>query len=434
MKKIIFSIVGMITAGLCHGQVVFINELHYDNAGGDTDELIEVAGPAGTDLDGWTVALYNGGNGQVYRTIELNGTIADMQAGYGVLAFAEPGIQNGPDGLALVDPNDAVIQFLSYEGVFTATDGPATGLNSSDIGVAESNATPLGHSLQLIGAGTTYSDFSWNEPAPGSAGSINPGQDFSVVGNPPQITCPIDIEVVTDIDLCQAMVEFDNATATDPEDGTLAVTQTMGPASGSLFPLGQTVIEFSATDSDDNTVFCQFTITVTDAQEPVLNCPADQTVFADLNGLYEVPDYWALGLVSGMDNCAAQLSQNTQNPPPGELIPAGVYDVDLMAEDDYGNSGHCSFKLTVHSKLSVSDPEQNRSVWFYPNPVKQTLTLLPIRGLLTIYDAIGQIVLQTYLPGLKAAKQIEVSYLPSGTYFAQLRTDKRQLVGRFVKE
>ncbi len=36
---------------------VFINEIHYDNTGTDAGESIEVAGPAGTDLTGWTIVL-----------------------------------------------------------------------------------------------------------------------------------------------------------------------------------------------------------------------------------------------------------------------------------------------------------------------------------------------------------------------------------------
>ena len=34
---------------------VFINELHYDNGGTDAGEAVEIAGPAGTDLTGWSV-------------------------------------------------------------------------------------------------------------------------------------------------------------------------------------------------------------------------------------------------------------------------------------------------------------------------------------------------------------------------------------------
>src|SRR5882672_8473565 len=54
---------------------VFINEFHYDNDGTDTGEAIEIAGPAGTDLAGWKLVLYNGANGAVYNTLALTGLI-----------------------------------------------------------------------------------------------------------------------------------------------------------------------------------------------------------------------------------------------------------------------------------------------------------------------------------------------------------------------
>jgi hypothetical protein len=50
---------------------------------------------------------------------------------------------------------------LSYEGSFTATNGPANGMTSTDIGIAEESNAVIGSSLQLIGAGFTYSDFTW---------------------------------------------------------------------------------------------------------------------------------------------------------------------------------------------------------------------------------------------------------------------------------
>ena len=60
---------------------VFINEIHYDNTGGDTGEAIEVAAPAGTDLNGCRLVLYNGANGLTYGTIALSGTIPAQQGG-----------------------------------------------------------------------------------------------------------------------------------------------------------------------------------------------------------------------------------------------------------------------------------------------------------------------------------------------------------------
>jgi uncharacterized protein len=145
------------------GTTVFVNELHYDNAGTDTGEFIEIAGPAGTDLGAWSLVLYNGANGSVYDTRSLSGVLPDQQGGYGTLDVDYPsnGIQNGaPDGIALVH-GDEVVQFLSYEGTLTAAEGPAEGRTSTDIGVGQGSSTPVGSSLELRGTGTTYDAFDW---------------------------------------------------------------------------------------------------------------------------------------------------------------------------------------------------------------------------------------------------------------------------------
>ena len=162
---------------------VFINELHYDNYGTDTGEAIEIAGPAGTDLNGWSIELYNGSSGRNYNTINLSGTIPDRDNGFGTIHYPITSIQNGsPDGLALVNNND-VVQFLSYEGSLTAISGTANGQTSTDIGVSESSTTVVGFSLQLTGMGTDSEDFTWNEPADDSFGSVNEGQSFSSNGS-----------------------------------------------------------------------------------------------------------------------------------------------------------------------------------------------------------------------------------------------------------
>ena len=161
---------------------VFINELHYDNTGTDANEGIEIAGPAGTDLTGWSIDLYNGNGGTVYNTQSLNGVIADQQNGFGTLSLTYPvnGIQNGsPDGIALINNNGTAVQFLSYEGAFTAVGGPANGLTSTDIGVRETGSEPLDQSLQLTGSGSVYEDFTWNTPATNTYNAINTGQTFT---------------------------------------------------------------------------------------------------------------------------------------------------------------------------------------------------------------------------------------------------------------
>lgn len=170
---------------------IFINELHYDNVGTDAGEAIEVAGPAGTDLTGWSVVLYNGNGNAPYNTLTLSGTIGDEGNGYGAISVDAPGIQNGsPDGIALVDSTGVAIQFLSYEGTMTAAGGPADGMTSVDIGVTEGSGTAVGDSLQLVGAGTDFSAFTWEADVSESFGCLNQGQ-IDIAGE-----CGVDPEPV----------------------------------------------------------------------------------------------------------------------------------------------------------------------------------------------------------------------------------------------
>lgn len=101
----------------------------------------------------------------------------------------------------------------------------------------------------------------------------------------PEIFCPSDIIVSNDLGNCSALVSFADATATDAEDGILTTMQTLGLVSGSEFPVGDSIIEFSATDTDANTVTCQFTITVEDTEVPIVVCNQDYEVELDADGL-----------------------------------------------------------------------------------------------------------------------------------------------------
>lgn len=160
---------------------VFINEFHYDNTGSDSNEFIELAGVAGTNLTDWQIQLYNGSNGEVYQTIKLPSyTLIDQHNGFGLFSIAFSGIQNGsPDGIALVDNANQLIQFISYEGVLVGQNGVAENILSEDVGVIETSSTKLNYSLQLTGNGSRYQDFNWYfEPLFNTAGTINMDQSF----------------------------------------------------------------------------------------------------------------------------------------------------------------------------------------------------------------------------------------------------------------
>lgn len=158
----------------------WINEIHYDNASTDQNEGVEIAGPAGLNLAGYSLVPYNGSGGTQYSVTGLSGTIVDQEDCIGTLWFPISGLQNGaPDGIALVDPMGTVLQFLSYEGAFTANDGPASGMTSTDIGVSETGVTEATASLQLAGIGADYAAFTWQSPATNTRGAVNNSQTFS---------------------------------------------------------------------------------------------------------------------------------------------------------------------------------------------------------------------------------------------------------------
>ncbi|KRA60098.1 hypothetical protein ASD79_07600 [Caulobacter sp. Root655] len=169
--------------------MIWINEFHYDNTGADLGEFVEVAGPAGTDLTGYTIVLYNGSGGAPYATLTLSGLIPDQSNGFGAVSIAYPaGIQNGaPDGLALISPTGTVIEFLSYEGGFVAVGGPANGLTSVDVGVIEPG-TAAGTAIARVGLGDAAADFTWAVASDDTPGAVNAGQTFEGAVIAPSIT------------------------------------------------------------------------------------------------------------------------------------------------------------------------------------------------------------------------------------------------------
>jgi len=181
--SLFFTLAALIAAPSALAQSAFLNEFHYDNDGGDTGEFVEIAVADGIlDVEDVVITLYNGSGGASYNTVSgADLTVGASQNGYTLYTYSFPsnGIQNGsPDGIALSTTEGDVLQFLSYEGSFTATNGPANGETSDDIGVSEAGDTPVGFSLQLTGTSATYDGFTWASPMAATLGAVNTGQTF----------------------------------------------------------------------------------------------------------------------------------------------------------------------------------------------------------------------------------------------------------------
>ncbi|MEM8509793.1 MAG: BspA family leucine-rich repeat surface protein [Bacteroidota bacterium] len=92
----------------------------------------------------------------------------------------------------------------------------------------------------------------------------------------PTISCPVNILVNNDPGECGAVVTFAAPTASDDRPG-FSLAQTSGLASGSLFPVGTTTNAYTVTDAAGNTSSCSFTVTVNDAEAPILDTSGDPT-------------------------------------------------------------------------------------------------------------------------------------------------------------
>ncbi|MBC8310929.1 MAG: hypothetical protein H8E72_01360 [Candidatus Marinimicrobia bacterium] len=176
MKRILLPLLLLLSS--LFSQDMWINEIHYDNYGTDEGEFIEIAvSTSFTNLSSVTVSLYNGNNSSTYGTVTLDAFTAggtDNGFTFYYYDFPSNGIQNGgSDGISL-DNGGELIQFLSYEGTLTGSEGVASGVESVDIGVSEPGE--IGESLQLQGVGTSYTSFSWIGPIVSTKGAVNTNQ------------------------------------------------------------------------------------------------------------------------------------------------------------------------------------------------------------------------------------------------------------------
>jgi 5'-nucleotidase len=258
---------------------VFISEIHYDNTGTDSGEFVEVTAAAGTDLSTYSIVLYNAGGtipGQSYDTDALSGTVTDQQDGWGtgVLSYPSNGVQNGaPDGVALVN-NGTLVEFLSYEGSFSATNGPANGIASTDIGVLEVGTEPTGLSLQRLENNT------WTGPAAHTSGTPN---GYDTGGEPPALAATAEPDAEAIVDEPMTPVVLDATGGTPPYTWTTASTlpagvtlSTAGELSGTPTETGTFPITATVTDDEDATDDVSFTLTVSE--------PAGLITIAEVQG------------------------------------------------------------------------------------------------------------------------------------------------------
>ena len=167
-----------------------------------------------------------------------------------------------------------------------------------------------------------------------------------------------------------AAVSF-TATADDIVDGAVAVVCV--PAADSIFPLGQTTVNCSATDAAGNPATGSFAVTVVDTTPPVVTVPADITLEAT----------GPAGAVATFVATATDLVNGgltpTCLPASGSTFALGTSPVNCTATDAAGNVGSATFNVKVQdttapvlqnvpAAVSVEATGQGGAVATYTDP------------------------------------------------------------------
>ncbi|MGB3343972.1 MAG: HYR domain-containing protein, partial [Aequorivita sp.] len=164
-----------------------------------------------------------------------------------------------------------------------------------------------------------------------------------------------------------------------------------------------------ASDASGNITSCTTQINVVDRLAPVISCPANQTQDPGVGNLYYiVPDYFATGEATAIDNCTAPVTITTQSPAAGTALSDGTYTVTLTAEDEYGNVSTCTFQLTVESLIGIEENNLEKGVTLYPNPASSVVNLVNKTNLsldkMVIYDINGKLINQIDLRSMQSEK------------------------------
>ena len=241
----------------------------------------------------------------------------------------------------------------SMSGVMTGS-SPATGINF--LGTLQFNLGVTTVTYVLTDAEGNSSSCSY---------TVTVGDNI-----PPTITCPENISQNVDPGVCFATVINPDPVITD--NGVIVlVTWTMSgattgasPATGinyvgtQSFNVGVTTITYYVEDGGGNSNTCSYTVTVTDNINPVVICPSDINQSSDAGVCYATitPANPATS-----DNCTVvQLTWNMSGATTGnspatgmnyvgiQQFNKGITTITYTVTDASGNTGTCSFTVTVN--------------------------------------------------------------------------------------
>lgn len=165
------------------------------------------------------------------------------------------------------------------------------------------------------------------------------------MADPPTLNLPGDILGVEATGPSGATVTFSVSASDDNPDPTVSCDH----SSGETFPIGDTTVNCTATDTATNeTTSDSFTVGVVDTTPPTVTVPSPITIEA--TGPSGAPVSFS---ASASDTVSGSLTPSC-SPSSGDTFPLGTTSVTCTATDGSGNQGSASFNVTVRDTTAPS--------------------------------------------------------------------------------
>ncbi|XP_071956815.1 hyalin-like [Antedon mediterranea] len=247
----------------------------------------------------------------------------------------EPPVLTCPDVTA---PND----FRLPSAVVTWADPGAT--DNSGLDVTLTSSIPSGSNFVL---GSTLIEYNGTDPF-GNMETCTFTVTVEDTESPYFTFCPDDISNSADPGVWNNAVEWTDPVASDNSGNEPHVVSNYN--SGDVFNIGNTTVEYKATDDVNNpNTTCSFNIEVIDYEAPIIiNCPGNQTIPTD----HRMPT----GATTWTD---ATLNDNSLGEidfwwsiPKNTDFPIGLTTVTLTARDESENEETCNFYINVYDEES----------------------------------------------------------------------------------
>lgn len=229
----------------------------------------------------------------------------------------------------------ATANIVTDNGLCSSTASIGSPTTSDNCGVQSTVASPSGpYAVGSTNVTWTVTDIHGNINTCVQVVNVSDNQ------NPVISNCPSNISLNNDAGLCSAVVAWTAPTAAD-NCGIQSFTSNHN--SGDAFPIGTTVVTYTATDIHGNVSTCSFNVLVIDNELPVIsNCPANISLNNDA-GLCTAVATWTAPTAA--DNCGIQSFTSNHNS--GDAFPVGTTVVTYTATDIHGNVSICSFNVIV---------------------------------------------------------------------------------------